>query len=399
MFFAIAGILAEPNRIKTKTSGQAFNLDTNLHQYIVGISRAGKSKFLTEQAVDAALHGEKIVIFDNGASFKKCELEKHLPHDLVEKHFSFWNILKQGLPVNLCDLSNCDTLPEKKQRLKSIYAAGARALGTTQEKVLYKQIGVMLKEKGDDVDFLNILEYFIFESEKLTILNNKFDSDQNKIILSPRNTYDEKIGEKGIVSILDYLNENDNIEKALRDKFEGIFQDLKNLLKSTATWDEFLENQKNIVVISTGDDEHAKNTSLIDMLLASFYGFKQHNPIKRITVIIDECQDLYLDTNGPLDIMLRKGGKHGIRMLIASQEFSSLKDKLGKIIGNCGTLVFFRPKNDNLTDIAKLTGVDKTVLANLEQGQCVVYGYLYNKSAGKNKQITLIGNTYEHEAQ
>lgn len=257
----------------------------------------------------------------------------------------------------------------------------------------------MLKEKGDDINMIDILNYFTIDNKKLTILGDEFENDQNEALHSPRSTSAEKMGDKGIGTILDYLSKDDNVENALRNKLEDVFEDLEGLPKTTTTWGEFLTTKKNIVIISAGSDGLAKDSHLTDMLLASLYSYKQFNPDKRITVIIDECQNLYLDTNGPIDIMLRKGGKHGIRMLLASQEFSFLKDKLGKIIGNCGTLVFFRPKVDNLADIAKLTGVDKAILADLEQGQCVVYGFIFEKSKGKNKQFTLIGFTYKHDTK
>ena len=84
-------------------------------------------------------------------------------------------------------------------------------------------------------------------------------------------------------------------------------------------------------------------------------------------------------------------------MLLASQEYSIEKDKLGKLIGNCAFHVFFRPKDANIADIAKHIGVDKSVLASLEQGQCVVDGPLFNKIACKNKQKTVVGWTYIHD--
>ena len=382
------------NRAETKVSGQSFNLDTNLHQYIVGQSRSGKSKYLTEQAVETALHGEQVVVFDHNGSFTERELKKHLPPDIIEEFFSFWCVPNQGLPVNLADLSNCDTMPEKKQCLKSVYAAGARALGSMQEKVLNKKVASLIKAKGDDVDIVNILDYFVKEGEKLKLLSDEFTENQQVALFNSRSNMIEKMG---IGSILDYLDEKDRIENALRNKLEDIFEDLEGLPKSTATWGDLLATQKKIVIISTGTDGFAKSSNLTDMMLASFYGYKQYIPDERITVIIDECQDLYLDTDGPIDIILRKGGKHGIRMLLASQEFSVLRDKLGKIIGNCGTLVFFKPKPDNLADIARLTGIDKSILAELEQGQCVVFGLLYKQSAGVNKQVSLVGFTYKHK--
>ena len=81
-------------------------------------------------------------------------------------------------------------------------------------------------------------------------------------------------------------------------------------------------------------------------------------------------------------------------MLIATQHFSTLKEKLGKTFGNCRTLIFFRPEYVDFADISKLTGVDAATLASLEQGKCLVYGLLYDKTAGKNKQVTVIGWTY-----
>ena len=62
------------------------------------------------------------------------------------------------------------------------------------------------------------------------------------------------------------------------------------------------------------------------------YAYKQYRPDERITVILDECQDLYIDTDGSIDVMLRKGRKYGIRMLLASQELSAVNDKLVLIL-------------------------------------------------------------------
>lgn len=133
------------------------------------------------------------------------------------------------------------------------------------------------------------------------------------------------------------------------------------------------------------------------MMVASLYEYKQHDREPRYTVILDEIEDLCLEKDGPISTILRKGAKHRLSMLLASQEFSVEKDKLGRIIGNCGTLVFFRPKTSNIADISKLTGVDKATLASLEQGQLVYYGLCYNEYEGKNKIVTLIGWTYKHK--
>lgn len=133
---------------------------------------------------------------------------------------------------------------------------------------------------------------------------------------------------------------------------------------------------------------------MTDMILSSFYAYKQHFPESRNTIILDEAQDLDTSTGSAIDVLLRKGAKHGIRMLIATQHFSALKEKLGKTFGNCRTLVFFRPEYVDLASIVKLIGIDAETLAGLHQGQCAIYGLLYNKEVGKNKQTTVIGWTY-----
>ena len=49
-----------------------------------------------------------------------------------------------------------------------------------------------------------------------------------------------------------------------------------------------------------------------------------------------------------------------------------------------------------ISDIVKLTDIDKTTLTNLEQDQCAVHGLLYNEYEHKNKHVTIVGWTYVH---
>ena len=337
----------------TKIAGmlKSSNTDENFHQYVCGISRSGKTKYLCEQAIVAAKNDEPCVITDHSGAFSEHELKKHLPATLVDRYFSFWSIPKQGLPADITKTDNYESMTEKKHYLKSIYAAVARNLSDKQDKVLLKCVGEMLKYKN---------------------------------------------GIEHISDILDHLDEKDDVQKAIRDKLEGVLNDLKDLPKSNRTWTEFLASKKKIVVIEAGNDSVSKSVHIVDMILSSFYYWKQCTPDKHMTFIMDECQDLYLEKDGPVDIMIRKGAKHGISLILASQEFSAAKDRLGKIIGNCGTFVFFRPKADNLTEISKITGVAAETLASLRLGQCVVYGLLYDKEDGRNKQDTIIGWTYKN---
>lgn len=339
------------NKSKTMLCGQSPNEDLNYHQLISGDPRSGKTTYESEQAVAAAINDEAVLVIDNDGSWSEDILKNHLSDEVVEKYFSFWSIPNQGLPINIADLSNCNSLPEKKNLLFSILSSATRSLGELQAKVLKKQIGAMLKEK------------------------NNFN----------------------INDILTYLDEKDDVQKTIYNKISDILQDFEGLPTTSATWKDFIYSQKKIIVISTGKDAVAKDSNVTDMLLSSFYAYKQHYPKMRTTIILDEVQDLDISIGSAIDIILRKGAKRGIRMLLATHEFSAVRDKLGKIFGNCRTLVFFKPKHDDLKDIARITGVDVSMLAKLEQGQCVVYGLLFNREEKKNKQTTIIGWTYNHK--
>lgn len=322
--------------------------------YISGQTRSGKTHFLVHQAVIRAETGKKVIIFDQTGAFSPDELRKHLPHEIVEQYFSYWEIGKFGIPVDLLSLENCSTLPDKKNRLFSIFSVAARVTGDIQGKVLKK----CLSEISQAIDTGRIR--YLHETLK-------------------------------------FFDENDSEQAKLRDRLEEVFDDLEGLNTYKQNWGEFLDSQKKIVVLSTSADGIRKSSQLIDMIVASLYEYKQHDRELRYTVILDEIEDLCLEKDGPISIILRKGAKHRLSMLLASQEFSVEKDKLGKIIGNCGTLVFFRPKTDNIADISKLTGVDKATLASLEQGQFIYHGLCYNEYANKNKTVTLIGWTYKHK--
>lgn len=328
--------------------------DVNRHQYVCGTTRAGKTFYLCQQAVLKAKASEKVLIFDHTGGFSKRELLKHLPESVISRYFSFWDINKQGLPVDLMNLDGCESLPDAKNQLLGILSSGVRITGEVQEKVLRRRLSTFLKERGNEPN-------------------------------------------AELRDILGYLDMGDPIQKKLYDKLYDVFDNIEAGEQVKVGWDKFIGNSKQIVVISASDDSVHKSTHLMDMLLSSLYSFKQRDPDEKLALVIDEVSDHFIAAGSPIDIMLRKGGKFGFSLLLASQEFSLEKDTLGKLIGNCGTLIFFRPKSDALKDVSKITGIDTSTLAGLEQGECVAVGNFCDSLEGKNKYVTLIGRTYIQE--
>ena len=318
--------------------------------YCSGRTRSGKTYFLLQQAMIRAQRGDKVIIFDQTGAFDSDRLPIEMA-DQIANNFSYWNLHEKGLPVDVLSFEHCSTLPDKKNHLFSVFALAAKINGDVQRKALRK--------------FLSGIAQAV---------------DAGDIRILPET--------------LRYFNENATDQAGILSRLEDVFEDLEGLEPHHQNWGEFLDTQKRIVVITTGTDHVQKHSQLIDILLADLYSYKQHNRQSRYTVIIDELEDLCLEKDAPISTILRKGGKHRLSLLMATQEFSSEKDRLGKLIGNCGLLVFFRPKDADISEIAMHIDIDRSTLANLEQGECVAVGSFYSRSKARNCHTKLIGKTY-----
>ena len=123
------------------------------------------------------------------------------------------------------------------------------------------------------------------------------------------------------------------------------------------------------------------------------YSYKQYHPYERYTVIIDEVQDLYLHEKGSVNVLLRKGGKHGVTMLLASQSFPDPQIQFGKVVGNCGRLRSYHPKADDLKRTAEYFHCDKNEIDFLKQGECFDKGPFWSRYRAENVITTLNGKT------
>ena len=341
---SVAGNMAA-GRVITEATDEAESI------FMSGQTRSGKTCSAVQQAIIRAELDNTVILIDQTGGFRMDELKKHLPGELIDKYFSFWSISTDGVPVDLLSLEKCDTLPDKKNRLLSILSVAARVTGQVQERVLRRRLSPIVKavEAGQVRNLPETLRFF---------------------------------------------DENDPDQAEIRGRLEGVLDDLERLPTHYRNWDDFMRTQSKIAVITLPEEGVRNSKALVDMLLASLFSFKQHYRTGRCTVILDELEDLCLDREGPISLILRKGGKFGLSMILATQEFSTEKDNLGRLIGNCGLKVFFRPKDANLREISKYTGVSSQQLAALQQGECVVTGGFYSKMSGRNKQTTLRGKTY-----
>lgn len=98
---------------------------------------------------------------------------------------------------------------------------------------------------------------------------------------------------------------------------------------------------------------------------------------------------------GAVNTLLRKGGKHGVTMLLASQSYPDPTTPFGKVVGNCGRVRGYRSKGDDLARYADRFICDKHEADTLQQGNCYDNGPFYSRYRGENVIKTLKGKTVE----
>ena len=190
----------------------------------------------------------------------------------------------------------------------------------------------------------------------------------------------------------------DEAHRKLYLKLKSVIEDLEDTPIHKNNWGEFVKAQgKPIIVISTGADSVGKGSEIIDMLLESVYTYKQCTPYKKYTVVIDEVQDLYLHEKGSVNTLLRKGGKHGVTMLLASQSYPDPNTPFGKVVGNCGRARGYRSKGNDLARYADRFGCDKHEADMLQQGNCYDNGPFWSRYRKENVIATLKGKTVAFE--
>ena len=225
----------------------------------------------------------------------------------------------------------------------------------------------------------------------------------NCLLRQMKKTPDIKISD--IINYIELISCNDDGEPKMDEahrklclKLKTIIEDLMDMPVSKNNWGEFVKAQgKPIIVISTGADSVGKGSEIIDMMLENLYQYKQCYPNSRYTVIIDEAQDLYLHEKGAVNTLLRKGGKHRITMLLASQSFPDSTTPFGKVVGNCGRVRGYRSKGDDLARYADRFGCDKYEADSLRKGNCFDNGPFWSRYRSENVITKLKGKTVKYE--
>ena len=328
----VAGIVVKPDQFE--------------NQSIFFSGQSGWGKTFGESQVMAEFYANEgtIVCLDASSSQTEKALSRNLSADFVQNNIHFFDIDRDGIPVNLFHFAPDYSLTQKKRRLIGLFSAAIGELSTTQSDVLQSAVTELLKKASDKTEI--------------------------------------KIGE-----LLSLLNKEGTTFSSLRTRLQPLLEDIEQCGMSTLTWDDLFRQSGRFVVLRTDSAFTETGCALMDMILASLFDYQQQHSDQPLIVVIDEIQAQNLSMHSPVRKVVTEGRKYGMSLIAASQDFPSRSTDLGKIVGKMPTQVFLRPTLNAETAVASELHYSKSEMMTfdtLERGDAIVKGNLYSKKAGRN---------------
>ncbi|MDE5619009.1 MAG: hypothetical protein K2I80_00585 [Ruminococcus sp.] len=340
----------------------AANRQDNLHFFTTGLPDYGKTHHLTERMCSLQKQGIRTVVFDVSGSFTKDEIIEKLSVDgddkilnevenYVNEHITFHNIETEDIPVEPLTLHFSDDITEKKNILFSIIMSHFGSFGKVQEVFMAQLIA------------------------NLIATNN----------LSIMNAYNH------IVNV-DYPEEQYTLYLQIKEHF-SCFKDYKCVNRG---WDEFLDNSKDIIIISMNASSKTGGYALIDILMMSLFYHQRFNPAKHLGIFVDEIHSQNLKPQGPITQILREGRKFRTFLNYATQFLSKKNTDANAVIKLAGMSAFFNPDDTSALAVSKSLGISQKELVGMNVGECFIKGDVYNYQKQIRENKVLHGRTYRN---
>ncbi len=336
-----------------------FEKAINMHFFAIGQSGSGKTHCLTERMCSLQKFHHPIIIFDTSDSFTENEILEKLSSygdEIAEKkamkyirnRITFHKIEEQGLPVDILKQNLSANTEAKIREVQSIIESHNSNIGVKQKAVIYKTIRQLAE--SDSLDMPSIYEALTSED-------------------IPVNLADE------LVDILSCF-----VEFKLSEK----------------SWGEFIDESRDIIVISTNAVSASGGSGLIDMLLMSLFFYQKSHSDKHLSIFIDEIKNQNLSSKSPIAKILTEGRKYHIGLNYAAQYLPSSSEETTMVIENADMKVLFRLDGKAASKAAKLLDIFPNKLAVLYTGECYIKGSFYNRSIDKVKNGVIHGRTYRN---
>ncbi|MBP7187401.1 MAG: hypothetical protein KBA55_11690 [Ruminococcus sp.] len=313
---------------------------------VTGAVGSGKSDWIMMQAVQRAKAGDVVVVLDPTNAFCREELLGHkIPDEIINKHFTFWDMSTQGWPVNILDFEGCVDLEQKVQRLSSLLISGMHLTGSNQIPIVIAKAEEWLRE------------YEINNSLSIYNLPERFDENAE--------------------------------ERKLKTKLNALLSTVKDMGNEVQPpgLNHLLSERGKVLVISAGNATINVDANPFDILFDTLYSFKDKNRNGQMTVVLDEVQTLNHRKDSTLVHILSRVRKLDISVILASQDY--LNRSLAAVYKYCGTNILFRPLGEEcIKAVAELTKLDINIIRTLPDFHCAVMGSIYSEHFKKNIHLS-----------
>ena len=337
-----------------------YELEEQNNFFGTGRSGSGKSWALGQLMPMLRMLGCHVVIFDTSASFTEAQLRKMLPSDVVDSMFRFVHIgvEQDRVPVDLGSLSGCCSLPDRKRAVYSLLSAAVgkfdrdRVKDNQQRTALKSYLSQYLKDKRDRVDFVEL-------TEKL----------RSSSLLSPR----------------------------VSEVLSSVFQDIADIGCEEQGWDDLFSDDNRILVLDLGNEVGDSSHVLLDILVASLYGWQYQHNERQLAIFIDELADQNFAEQSPLNMILKQGRKQHIMLLGATQDYFSQGNSSLDVMKQATIKSYARPGKAE-DRIAEKLGYANAIAAGFHQfkaGDVIVEFDALNKDSGENEPVTLRGRVID----
>ena len=324
----------------------------NGHIYLTGQTGIGKTHTSCQLMAKLCSLGHRVICFDDSDSLTYDAMCHNLPQAFVDAKVTFWDIEKNGLPVDIFRVDRTATLPTQKRLLLSVLNAGVGELSAPQRNRLSSVL-----------------------SKKLSFIKP-----------------DEPIRTNDLLAM---LQEDGVTYESLRSRLEPIFEDIDDLGMVQQSWaDVFSRNNGKIIVIQTGCIGNGRGNQLIDMMLSNLFIYQQETPVIPLDIFVDEVQNQNVSTESPIARILREGRKFHCAFIGTTQDFYPFKNEVGKIMSKADTCIFHRPTPNSESAVAASLRFNKTDMSRfdaMQRGDAIAKGAFYSTAEKRNIPTILSG--------
>lgn len=334
--------------------------EENGHFYVTGQSGWGKTYLLCQLLAKCFKLGHRVVVFDSSDSFTYEALCRNLSKRFVDQNVTIYDLDKEGIPIDLFGIDSNASLPSKKKFLLGIMQAGIGELSVPQSNVLRSILSNVISECcNNSISYSRIGE----------ALKRGGKSSEEM-------TYD-----------------------SLMNRIEPLFEDIDECGMAEQSWNKFLRDSNNIVVIRTDSASTQSGNQLIDMMLATLFNYQHDNPQVPLDVFIDEIQNQNFSETSPIRKIMKEGRKSHMSFFGATQDYYPRNTELGSVMGKAGTQIFLRPTPNSTNVVAAELRFSKAEIERFDgmmRGDLIVKANLFNKELGRNVPTTISGHVDDY---